>query len=391
VFLLCAMAATGAASMDMYLPALPHVADAFAASAAETQVTITTFFAGLCAGHLLAGPLSDWWGRRRPLVFGYVVYVAGTVACAVAPSVLALASARFVQGLAAASGIVLSRAIVRDLHAGVEAARMLSRVALALGSTAALAPLAGALLISYASWRGIFALQAGLGALLLLAIVVLLPETHLRGGRQAGMRPLIISFGRLLRSRSFTGHATVLALSSGAAFTIISASSFVVQDVYGRSPAVFGAVFGSGAATIVALSLLNVRLLRGVAPARVLRGGLILSVVAGAALLVAVLTGLGLLAVAVCMVAVFGVWGALIVPNATALAMAEHPGSAGSASALLGIIQYGTGALVAPLAGLAGSDTAVPFAVVVVVCGAAAITRFVAMLGRVHAPTTTAP
>jgi DHA1 family bicyclomycin/chloramphenicol resistance-like MFS transporter len=381
------MATTGAASMDMYLPALPHVAGAFAVSASETQATITTFFIGLCAGHLAAGPLSDMWGRRRPLLIGYIVYVAGTVACALAPSLLALASARFVQGLAAASGIVLSRAIVRDLHAGAEAARMLSRIALALGSTAALAPLVGALLIGHTSWRGIFGVQAGFGALLLLAIAVFLPETHGRSGRHAGLRPLLHAFARLLKSPSFTGNAAVLALSSGAAFAIISASSFVVQDVYGRSPSVFGIVFGSGAATIVALSLLNVRLLRSTPPARVLRAGLIVNVVAGAAILVAVLAGLGLFVVAVFIVAVFGSWGALIVPNATALAMADHPGSAGSASALLGIIQYGSGAIVAPLAGVAGSHSAVPFAIVIVVCSTAAAVRFIAMLGRMHAPT----
>ncbi|MDX6538395.1 MAG: transporter, family, multidrug resistance protein [Gaiellales bacterium] len=385
--LLCAMAATGAASMDMYLPALPHVARSLGVSASATQVTITTFFGGLCAGHLVAGPLSDLWGRRRPLLLGYAVYVAATVSCAVAPSILALASARFAQGLAAASGMVLSRAIVRDLHTGSAAARMLSRLALALGSTAALAPLVGALLIGHTSWRGIFALQAAFGALLWLAVIAFLPETHLRAGRQGGLRSLLHAFGRLLRSPSFTGNAAVLALSSGASFAIISASSFVVQDVYGRSATVFGVVFGSGAATIVALSLLNVRLLRGTPPIRVLRIGLAVNVVAAAALLVAVLAGMHLFVVAVFIVAVFGSWGALIVPNATALAMADHPDSAGSASALLGIIQYATGAVVAPLVGLAGSGSAVPFAVVIALCSGAAAARFVAMLARMHPPT----
>lgn len=370
------MAATGAASMDMYLPALPRVADAFGASAAGTQVTVTTFFVGLAAGHLLAGPLSDWWGRRRPLVAGYVVYVAATVLCAVAPSLAVLVSARFVQGLAAATGMVLSRAIVRDLHAGAAAARQLSLVALAVGSTAALAPLLGALLIGHTSWRGIFAVQVGIGAGLLLAIVARLPETHPPGGRRPGVEPLVRSFGHLLASRPFTGWATVLALSSGAAFTIITASSLVVQDVYGRSPGVFGLVFGCGAGAVVALSLLNVRLLRRVAPARVLRAGLIANALAGAALLATVLAEFGLLPVAVCMVVVFGTWGALVVPNVTALAMADHGSAAGSASALLGIVQFGTGALVAPLAGIGGGDTAVPFAVVVGACGVAAIACF---------------
>ncbi|MDX6600740.1 MAG: transporter, family, multidrug resistance protein [Gaiellales bacterium] len=382
MILLCAMAATGAASMDMYLPALPRVARDFGVSASATQITITTFFAGLCAGHLAAGPLSDMWGRRRPLILGYSVYIVATAGCAVASSLALLASARLVQGLAAASGIVLSRAIVRDLHGGADAARMLSRVALALGSTAALAPLAGAALIDHVSWRGVFAAQTALGAALLLAVVLFLPETHAEGRRHAGLGPLVRSFGQLLRSPSFTGNAAVLALSSGAAFAIISASSFVVQDVYGRSPAVFGAVFGSGAATIVTLSLLNVRLLRGIPPARVLRVALAVNAAAGAALLIAVLAGFGLLVVAVFIVVVFGSWGALIVPNATALAMADHPRSAGSASALLGIIQYGTGAVVAPLAGLAGSSSAVPFAVVIVVCSSAAALRFVTL--RIH-------
>ena len=371
--------------MDMYLPALPQVADALSASASASasQATITTFFVGLCLGHLVVGPLSDVWGRRRPLVLGYSVYVLATAACAWAPTILALASARLVQGFAVSAGVVLSRAIVRDMWTGPKVARMLSRLSLAIGSTAALAPLVGAALLAATTWRGIFAFQVLLGILLLVAIIGLLPETHGRTLRQdAGMRPLLGAFRRLLASRSFTGNATILALSSGAAFAIISGGSFVVQEVYGQSPAVFGLVFGGGAAAIVGLSLVNIRLLRRRGPGQMLRIGLVVNLASGAMILVAVLAGAGLVVAAIFMVMVFGSWGGLIVPNATARAMADHPASAGSASALLGIIQYGSGALVAPLVGIAGSDTALPFALLIAACSTAALLWYTRLGGR---------
>jgi len=383
ILVLGALSAFGPFSLDMYLPAFPQLAAELHASDSQVQLTITTCLLGLAAGQLVAGPLSDRWGRKRPLLVGVAAYAVASLLCAVAPDIWVLTGARVVQGLAGSAGIVIARAVGRDLHSGPALARFFALLMLVNGLAPILAPLVGAQVLQVTSWRGVFVALAALGAVLWLAVLLVLPETlppdHRHGG---GIGETVGTFGSLLRERDFVGYVLSSGFVLGAMFAYIAGSSFLLQEVYGLSAAEFALVFGVNAAGVVAASQLSAHLVRRVAPRALLRAGVAMSTAGGLALLVCVLADAGLGAVLVAFFVVVSSVG-LVAPNAAALCLADHPRDAGSASALLGLGQYALGGLVAPLVGLGGETS---LAWVLATCSVLAAAVFGVVLRGTPAP-----
>jgi DHA1 family bicyclomycin/chloramphenicol resistance-like MFS transporter len=382
VVLLGALSTFGPLSMDMYLPGLPAMARDLSAPAWAAQLTITTSMLGLAGGQLVAGPISDTRGRRRPLLAGLAAYSAASLLCAMAPNVWVLLVLRLVQGLAGAAGIVIARAVVRDLHTGVEAARFFAMLMLVAGLAPILAPVAGGQLLHVTDWRGIFVVLAAIGAALLLAAWWLLAETLPEPGRhRGGLVATIHVFGGLLRDRPFMGYVLSAGLTFAAMATYISGSPFVLQDIHGVSPQLFSLLFAINAGGIMLASQASRKLVGRHGPRRLLDAGMAIGAVGGVGVLVAVVAGLGLgglLPSLFVMVSSIG----LVLPNAAALALADHPRTAGSASALLGLAQFAIGAVAAPLAGVGGSHTALPMAIVMAVLPVAGLACLFGLAGR---------
>jgi DHA1 family bicyclomycin/chloramphenicol resistance-like MFS transporter len=379
IVILGSMVAIGPLSIDMYLPGLPEITRSLHAQAAAVQLTLTAVVAGLALGQLVAGPLSDRIGRRRPLVVGLVSYAGVSLLCALAPSVLALAGLRFLQGLAGGAGIVIGRAVVRDLYSGAAAARLFSSLMLVTGLAPILAPVVGAQVLRFTAWQGVFVVLACLALAIVTLAAVALPETLPPEKRdRGGLAGAIRTMRSLLTQRSFLGYALTAGLAFGALFAYISGSPFVLQDIYGLSPQAFSLAFGANGLGLVAGSQVNARLVGRFGPDYLLRRALLVIVAAAAALLaVVVIGGLGVWPV---IITTFLVMSSLsfVMPNSTALALADHAKVAGTASALLGVIQFLVGGLAAPLVGLGGTGSAVPMAAVMLslATGAVAVNRW---------------
>ena len=356
VLVLGALIALGPATIDMYLPALPTLGDDLSATPAQVQLTLTGTLVGLGLGQLVLGPVSDAVGRRLPVLVGTAVHVVASLLCIVAPNIAVLGGLRLLQGLSAAAASVVATAVVRDLYSGNAAAVVLSRLMLVLGVAPVLAPTVGGELLRHTDWRGVFGALAVLGALLLLMAARALPETLPPSRRRTGgVVGTVRAYRGLLRDRSYVGLVLVAGTAMAALFAYVSGSAFVLQEQYGLDEQQFGLVFGAGAVFLIGATQLNVRLLDHTGPAQVLTGGLVAGVLASAALLAIAVTGGGLVPLLAALWAVLASVG-LVMPNAPALALSRHAEAAGTAAALLGAVQFGVGAVAAPLVGLLGTD-----------------------------------
>jgi DHA1 family bicyclomycin/chloramphenicol resistance-like MFS transporter len=366
-----ALSALAPMSIDFYLPALPHLTADLGADTSTGQLTLTACLLGIAISQIVAGSLSDTLGRRRLVLIGLAAYSAISVLCALAPSIWVLLGLRFLQGAACGVGWVLSRAVVRDVWSGDQAARIFAVLVLISGVAPVLAPAIGGQVLVLTSWRGIFVSLAVLGAAIGAVAALRLPETlaaHLR--HEPGMGAKMRVFGELFRDRRFIPFAVSGGLSFAAMFAYISGSPFVLENIYNLSPQLYGVAFGVNSAGIVAASTVSRRLIGRLGPGPILRFGVTTMAIGGVGLLATVLLGLGLVPLLLFLLATIASVG-LIQPNATALAMAHQGHAAGSASALFGLGQFGVGAAAAPLVGIAGSHTAVPMALVIAICGVA--------------------
>jgi MFS transporter, DHA1 family, multidrug resistance protein len=359
-----ALTAAAPLSLDTYLPALPTLTADLATTPSITQLSLTSCLLGLALGQLIAGPLSDVLGRRRPMLLGATGFAVASVLCAVAPSVEVLVALRLAQGLLGAVGIVVARAVVRDTSDATTAARSFATLMLVSGVAPIVAPVLGGQLLRVTSWRGVFVALAVYGTLAGLAVLLFvresLPATRRRAGSAAAT---LASFRVLLGDRRVVACVLAAGLLFAAMFAYISGSTFVLQDLYGLSPQGFSGVFGANSVAIVASVQVAGRLAGSgrVRPERLLAIGLVVAMTGTAVLLASALLDAGLAGIlAGLVVTVIGV--GLVLPSATTLTLADHPEHAGSASALLGTAQFLVGAGVAPLVGLAGSRSAVPMA-----------------------------
>jgi DHA1 family bicyclomycin/chloramphenicol resistance-like MFS transporter len=370
----------GPLSLDLYLPALPQLADDLNASASAAQLSITACLVGLAFGQLIAGPLSDRLGRRRPLIVGLVAFLLASVACALAPSVAILVLLRLIQGLAGAAGIVISRAIARDLYSGRALMIFFSRLLLVAGLAPVIAPILGGQLSRIMSWRGIFGVLAGFGAVLLLAGLfglreTLPPERRIVGGFGRTLQ----GYNTLLHDRFFVGCALSSGLAGASMFAYIAGSTFVLQRIYGMSPQGFSLVFGCISLGLVAAAQGGARLALVWPLTRVLGLGLTINLLGATALLMTVISGLPLAALIGALVIMVCAVG-LIFPTANALAMADYPDLAGTASSLQGLSQFVFGAVAAPLVGIAGDQTALPLGIVTTSVSVCAMTSFAVLV-----------
>ncbi|PRX47138.1 DHA1 family bicyclomycin/chloramphenicol resistance-like MFS transporter [Prauserella shujinwangii] len=376
------LTAFGPLSVDMYLPALPSMAADLGTTDATLQLTLSSFIVGLALGQLVIGPLSDALGRRRPLLVGIAIYVAASVLCAVSPSAELLIAARAVQAVGAAAGIVVARATVRDLFSGTAMTRFFSMLMLVTGLAPILAPVLGGQVLTWTSWRGVFLTLTAFGALLLAVAAFALPEPlppHLRSPARLGR--VLRTYGALLRDRAFLGYALAAGMIFAAMFSYIAGSSFVLQGVYGLSPQEYSVVFGVNGAGIVLAGQVNGRIVGRVQERTLLATGLFMATLGSAALVIAALLGLGLPGLLPPLFLVVSSIG-LIMPNSNSLALANHPRSAGSASALLGVVQFVIGGAASPLVGVFGEDSAVPMATIMASFGVLSLASFLFLAGR---------
>jgi DHA1 family bicyclomycin/chloramphenicol resistance-like MFS transporter len=379
ILILGALSAFAPLSIDMYLPALPALAADLRGSASEIQLTLTACFVGLALGQIVAGPLSDAYGRRRPLLVGLAAFAVASLLCAASPNVATLIALRVVQGAAGAAGIVISRAVVRDLFEGIELARFYALTLLVNGAAPILAPIVGGLILLVTSWRGTFLVLAVIGVGLFLAAAFGLEESlPPPARRRGGIAGTVRTFRDVAHDRMFVGYALAGGLALAAMFAYIAGSPFVVETIYGQSPQVFSLVFGTNALGIVVAGQLSALLVERTGPRKLVAAGLAASASGALLLLGAVVAGVGLVGILPGFFLVTASIG-LILPNTTALALADHGHRAGSALALLGALQYVVGAIVAPLVGIAGTGSALPMAIVIVTLSLGAAVAYVAL------------
>ncbi|MFE9203527.1 multidrug effflux MFS transporter [Micromonospora sp. NPDC007230] len=365
VLVLGSLIAIGPLTIDMYLPALPAITTDLHTTSAAVQLTLTGTLAGLALGQLLIGPLSDAVGRRKPLLAGIALHIVASMLCAIAPNIGIVGTLRVLQGLGVAASSVVAMAVVRDLFSGAAFARLFSRLMLVMGVAPILAPTLGSGLLRWSDWRGVFVALAVFGVLLVTVAAfglaeTLPPERRRRGGLAATGRDYLA----LLRDRTFVGLVLVAGLAMAALFAYVAGSSFVFQQQYGLDEQQFGIAFGAGAVGLITATQLNVRLLRRYSPQRILVTALGVGTAAGLVLLAVAATGFGGLAAILASLWVVLAAAGLAMPNAPALALSRHGEAAGTAAALLGAVQFGVGALAAPLVGVLGTGSVAMAAVV---------------------------
>ncbi|WP_223067918.1 multidrug effflux MFS transporter [Paenibacillus caui] len=359
------LSAIGPFSLDMYLPALPGMANLFHTSASAVQLSLTACMLGLALGQIFAGPLSDMRGRRGPLIAALSVYAITSLLCALSPNVGILVALRLLQGLSGAAGIVISRAVVRDLFSGSEMTRFFSQLMLINGAAPIIAPVLGGQFLRFVSWRGVFVFLFVLGLALTLAVVWALPETLPKDRRQSGgLKKTLDTFKNFGSDRLFMGYVLALGLVSAGMFGYISGSSFVLQNLYHVSEQGYSLIFAMNGLGIILASQITGRLAAKFDIGRLFLNGLGVAMTGGAALLLSVLLDGGLVFIVISLFLVVSSVG-IVSTTASSLALQNAGKAAGSASALLGLLQFVLGAVASPLVGLGGSNTALPMAVTI--------------------------
>jgi DHA1 family bicyclomycin/chloramphenicol resistance-like MFS transporter len=372
----------GPISMDLYLPVLPKLTADLHAATSTAQLTVTACLLGLALGQLVAGPASDRYGRRRPLLIGIAAYILTCALCALAPDIASLIAARFVQGLAGAVGIVIAQAAGRDLYCGGKLVRYYGRLTVFAGLAAIIGPVLGGQLASVTDWRGIFLFLAAIGALILLASTAILRETlpaHERTG--GGLARTGHDFRRLLRDPIFLGAVLITGFTYAAVFAYLSGATYILQGHYRLSPQGYSLAFGLNSAGFMAFGFASGRLSERWSERGTLAAGLAACLLGSAGLVVTATAHLPLTAMVLSLFIMVG-GAAVTTPPATSLALEHYPDIAGTASSLLGLARYAFGGLTAPLVGLGGPTDAFPLGLVAAVSAALALTVDLCLIRR---------
>ncbi|MEH6798901.1 MAG: multidrug effflux MFS transporter [Halopseudomonas sabulinigri] len=380
LLILGGLSAFGPLAIDMYLPAFPAIGLALGADAEQVQFSLSVYFLGLASGQLFYGPLADRFGRRRPLLVGIVLFCAASVACAMAPTMEWLLAARFVQALGGCAGMVVTRAVVRDLCAPIDAAKAFSQLMLIMGVAPILAPLLGGGMLKVAGWPSIFWFLALFSALFAMAVYFFLPETLPTHTPAARLSSALGRYLGLLREPVFMFHSLTGGVAMAGMFAYIAGSPYIFIDMYGLSVDHYAWLFGANAAGFILFAQLNSRLLRNNTPLDLLKGTTGVYLAATATLFLVALSGLPniwwFLPPLFCSVAVIS----LVIPNASACALAGHGHQAGVASALMGTMQFAIAGLTSALVGVLHDDSSLPMALVMGGCGL--VTVIMALLAR---------
>lgn len=362
--LLTMMAALGAISTDLYLPSLPGLVRAFDADVAEVQLTLSAFLAGLALAQLAYGPLSDRFGRRPVLIAGLAIYVAASVACMLAPTIEFLIGARFAQALGACVGLVLSRAVVRDVHGRAGAARILSYLSAALAIAPLLGPILGGYFEIWFGWRANFALLVGYGILTLAGVAWLLPETNREPDPHA-IAPLrmLTTYAMLIANRRYLGYALSATFAYSGIFCFISGSAFVLVDMLGLAPDVYGYCFAAIVVGYIVGAVLAGKLTHRIETRRLIAAGGAVSIAGGLLLLGLAFAGFADVASIVLPTALYMVGTGLVMPHSLAGAIGPYPRAAGAAAALVGFSQMTIAALIGAGIGHAADGTQMPMVI----------------------------
>jgi len=357
-------------SIDMYLPAFPAIEAELGGPGGEAEFTLASFFIGISLGQLFYGPVSDRFGRKPPLYVGLAVYIAASLGCAMAASLEALAAWRFLQALGGCAGMVIARAVIRDRCAAQEAARAFSMLILVMGVAPILAPLLGGWVNGAWGWRALFLVLAGFGLLCLALVHSAMAESRdTRHAEPLSLTRSLADYRRLLGERGFLGYTLAASFASAGMFAYIAGSPHVLIEIYGIPPEHFGWVFGLNALGFIAASQVNARLLRRYALTTLLRRSLRLTAATALVLAGFALLGEPPMLPLLVMLFVFMASLGMVNPNANAAALASHGQIAGTASALMGTLQFGGAALTGTGLGLLGDGGAGSLASVMAVCG----------------------
>jgi len=363
------LSAFGPLSINMYLPALPILTKELHTSTSLAQFSLTACLLGLALGQLVAGSQSDVHGRRIPLVIGLVSFTFSSLLCAISPSIWGLILFRFIQGLAASAGVAISRAIVSDLYSDYSGSEMIKFFALLMlvnGIGPIFAPIIGGQLLQFTTWRGVFLVLSLVSIVMLITVYFALPETlPLQRRSKAGLINSLTAFRVLIIDRVFMAYALPQGLVMAAMFAYISGSPFVIQNIFGASPQMYSVFFAINGLGIIIAGQITSRLASRITRTKLFIGGLVLAAMGGISLLTMILSGAGLAAILPPLFVVVSSVG-VVSTAGFSLAMENYGHSAGSASAFLGSFSYFIGAIVAPLVGLGGGNSAVPMGIVII-------------------------
>lgn len=359
--LLSLLGILGPFNIDMYLPSFPDIADDLSARASLVQLSLTSCLIGLAVGQIIVGPISDAQGRRRPLLISLALFALSSLFCALAPDITALIIARFLQGFTAAAGLVISRAVVRDVFSGRELTKFFALLSVINAVAPMVAPMSGGaiLLMPGASWHSIFYFLCLFGAVIVLIVAIRLKETLPRERRTpSSLTHSVRTMGSLFKDRSFIGYALTVGFIHGGSFAYVSGTPFVYQGIYGVSPQVFSVLFGINGIAIISGSFIIGRFGGIIHERNLLRIGVIISV--SATFLLLIMTMLkGPLAIIVILIFIYMITIGMVATSTFTLAMEKQGHRAGSASAVIGLLPLMLGSIVSPLVGI-DESTAVP-------------------------------
>nr|AIA13140.1 drug resistance transporter, Bcr/CflA subfamily [uncultured bacterium] len=366
------LSAIGPFAIDMYLPALPTIGKSLNADIGAVQLSLMLFFVSFGAFQLVFGPISDMYGRKLPLYAGLVLFAIGGVGCAFAPDIATLNTFRFIQGIGACAGMVIPRAVVRDLHTGIDAARMMSLLMLVFSISPILAPLTGSLIITLADWRAVFWVVTIAAILGLAMVATLLPETRPKALRVAsGVRSALEGYRLLLRDRNFLALSLIGGFGIASFFVYLANSPFVLIEHFGVTPVLFSVFFSINAVSFFAAAQFTGTLASRFGLRRVVRIAVIGYFTALAVLFALTAAGVERLDVlATCLFIGYGFLG-LVIPTTAVLAMEDHGEIAGTASALMGTLHFVTGALAVAAVGLVADGTVLPMVGGIAACALA--------------------
>ena len=375
----------GSLSTDMYLPALPTIADTYGVSTGIVQLTLTTFLVGFCGGQLIWGPIGDRFGRRWPAAIGLLLFAIGSAGCAMSGSIGQMVAWRAFQAFGASAGPVLARAMVRDLYARTQAARMLSMLIVVMGIAPLLGPVLGAYVLLHASWPFIFWVQAVLGIGGIIGLVII-KETMPPENRQS-LRPveMLINYAQVGSNRRVLGYGLASGCYYGATYAYLAGSPFAYIQLYHVTPQVYSGLFGLNIFGMMGMNMLNSRLVGSVGSDRMLRSGTLVTALAGIALAIDARTGFGGVAGLVVPLFFLISMNGAVVANSIAGALSGFPRKAGTASAIVGALQFGAGILTTAMTGWFADGTAFPLGWIVGLMGVGAFVFNMALIGRLPA------
>jgi DHA1 family bicyclomycin/chloramphenicol resistance-like MFS transporter len=367
------LAAVGPFAIDMYLPALPTIAADLDTTTAATQMTLMSFFVGFGLSQIIYGPVSDMVGRKAPLYFGLTLFVVGAIGCALSPSVEWLIAFRAVQGIGAASVMVVPRAVIRDLHTGIEATKLMALVMLVISVSPILAPLTGSALIVLFGWRAVFIAVTVAAGLSLVLVATVLPETWPKEKRIKGeMRSVLAGYRFLLGDRRFLGLTFIGGLGMSSFFAFLASSSFIYIDHFGLSTTQFSLAFAVNAVGFIGSSQFAARLGMRYGMTRVVVTAVSAFAAISVALFAVTLSGVDSFAVLATMLFFAFACLGLVVPATMVLALEEHGPIAGMASALGGTLQMVTGGIMIVVVSIFYDGTALPMVTMIALCAVGA-------------------